>query len=467
MFKLRLFWKILFGFWLVFASVFSFNLFLTQINSESSKFRTLPPHLSDQLASIQEKLDYLFQANTRVNRKTRRFLRNAYLLDQSGKDYFGKRTPKMLLALHQQVIEEDKPMTVYKKRFLYFGGNEVVENGNHYRLYVSQKFSFLSRGYLGFFIKEFATNLIISTFLISIPLSFLMAWFFTRPIKKLQQAFTEMSDDLNNKRSLDNLTSRSDEFGDLARDFEKMANHLATIIASKNRLLGDVSHELRTPLARLQLAIGIASQKKRDVLSDELARIKLEADRMNQMISSLLDYSRVDSIVIEPQFEKIDLAELLHSIVQDVEYEATSMSLTINTDIVEPLNLIGDKGLLISCLENLLRNALRYASSQISVEAKVQPANHTYDEGFAHKGSTLSVVSIVISDDGDGVSEPELGKLCDAFYRPQLDRSRKSGGVGLGLSIAKKAVQAHQGELLLRNLKPRGFEVTVSIPTDA
>jgi two-component system, OmpR family, sensor histidine kinase CpxA len=461
--KIRLFWKILISFWLVFALVFSFNLFFTQINSESSKFRSLPPHLHEQLADIHHKLEFILEKNHRSKRKTRRFLRNAYLLDDGGSDYFGKQPSKLLLALHQQVRDEGKLMTVYKKRFLYFGGRKIIENGGTYRLYVSQRFSFLSRGYLGFFIKEFAQNLIISTFFISIPLSFLMAWLFTRPIRKLQLAISELSSDLSSSASLQKLTSRSDEFGELAKDFEKMAQHLDSLIRSKNRLIRDVSHELRTPLARLQLAIGLARQMPGLELSSELDRVKLEADRMNQMISSILDFSRADKLAMKPEKMDFCLSDLLQSIVQDIQFEAQARNIEVLANIDNDLWVKGEQSLILSCVENIMRNALRYANSKISLISKRLPLQTS--EQDAHH----SLIEIVIRDDGDGVAENDLNKLFEAFYRPQTDRSRDSGGVGLGLSIAKKAITIHHGSITARNVSTTngescGFEVEIRLP---
>lgn len=461
MIKIRIFWKILFWFWLVFASVFSFNLFLTQISSESTRFRTLPPHLADQLSNIEDKLSFVLEKNSNGHRKSRRFLRNAYLLDSRGRDYFGKRTPKLLRALHQQVLEEQQPMTVFKKRFLYFGGYEVQEQGKLYRLYVSQKFSFLSRSYLGFFIREFAQNLIISTFFVSIPLSFLMAWFFTRPIKKLQLATSELSKDLNDKSSLHKITPRSDEFGDLAKDFEKMAHHLDGIIRSKNRLLGDLSHELKTPLARLQLAIGLANQKNSDGDIEELARIKLEADRMNQMITSVLDYSRTDQLSTEPRMEQFDLSELIESVITDADFEAETRKIEIISRVKRNLSFKGDRVLLLSCIENIIRNALRYTSTKIEVSCDL----HSLDKPNQDL-ETENFIRIVICDDGSGIHESELEKIFDSFYRPQIDRSRESGGVGLGLSIAKKAVRVHEGKISAKNNQPNGLRVTIDLPTN-
>jgi len=452
MFKIRLFWKILLWFWLVFALVFSFNIFITQVNSDNVRYRSIPPHLIDQLSDIRRKLEYQFEKHPNASRKKRRFLRNTYLLDSQGQDYFGKETPELLVSLNKRVIGEGAPMTVFKKRFFYFGGVQITDSGQSYRLYISQRFSFLSRDYLGFFLREFAQNLLVSTLLVSFPLSFILAWFFTRPIKLLQLAIKEMSSNLGDKKNLQKLTKRSDEFGDLALDFDRMAVHLEHIINSKTRLLGDVSHELRTPLARLQIAIGLANKKTENPISTELARIKLEADRMNQMISSLLDYSKVDSNTIEPKLQHFNLSQFIELIVKDIEFEAQQEQLNITTEIQPNLNIYADQDGMASCIENILRNALRYAKNKIVISCV------TLDLG--------KYIEIKIRDDGKGVNPEQLEKIFDAFYRPQDDRSRSSGGAGLGLSIAKKVVEAHRGKMTATNIQPSGLEIEIKIPAD-
>lgn len=448
--RFTIFWKILLWFWLVFAVVFSINIFISQINSENARFRPVPPHLFEQLDKTKSRLESMFKKHPSANRKKRRFLRNAYLLDEQGIDYFGKQTPPLLVELNRKINIDGRPLTIFKKRFLYFGGINISDKGQDYRLYLSETYSIFSRGYLGFFLRDFAQNLLVSTLLVSFPLSFLLAWLFTRPIKRLQNAIKEMTNDLSFKQNLEQLSKRGDEFGDLASDFHKMASHLETIINSKNQLLGDVSHELRTPLARLQIAIGLANKKTQGTNSDELDRIKLEADRMNNMISSLLDYTRTDFGSLEANLTSFDLSLLIELVVKDIDFEATQQSLIIQKTLAPNLTMIGNQDSITSCLENILRNALRYAQKCIHIDCRSLKSSNE--------------LQIVITDDGPGVAEEQLEKIFEAFYRPQDDRSRTSGGAGLGLSIVKKVVALHEGSISARNIQPQGLEITIRFP---
>jgi len=447
--KIKLFWKILILFWLIFVAILSFNLFFTHLNSDVVRYRKLPPHLHHQLKKTQRKLAYLLKEYPNGEWGKRKFLRNAFLLDGNGNDYLGKRRPDILDQLHHQVLTHDRPMTGFKKQALIYGGSIFRLNGVNYRLYISERFSILSRGYFSVFIREFAHNLLISTFFISFPLSFLLAWIFSRPIRQLQSSIKEMSLDISDRNKLSKLISRRDEFGDLARDFDAMASHLDNVINSKTRLLSDVSHELKSPLARLQLALGLAKNKASGNEIMELDRIKLEADRMNQMISGLLEYSKMQSEYSQGKKESFAISELLSLVVYDAKFESLQKSISINTDFQEDLYVNAIKSMLLSSFENIIRNAIRYAENEIRISCKAAETNEQ--------------IIITICDDGQGVDDSRTEKIFEAFYRPQHDRSRQSGGVGLGLSIAKKAIQAHNGSIVAKNISPHGLLIEITL----
>jgi len=449
--RISLFWKILLLFWLVFVLILTFNLFFTHLSSETVRYRPLPPHLHHHLDNIRDKLNFIFEKHHTFKGKQRRFLRDVFLISQEGKDYFEKPVSEMLVQLNSRVRKNDIPMTAFKKRMLYFGGLPFNTKAGSFNIYISQRFSILSRGYFGIFMREFAHNLLVSTFLVSFPLSFLLAWLFTRPIKKLQLAVKEMSTNLSERKNLNSLLNRRDEFGDLARDFDFMAAHLAEILISKNRLLSDVSHELKSPLARLQIALGLANKKQQSQNdSSELKRIKLEADRMNQMITGLLDYSKMDTQFKKLDKQNFDLCKLIKILVNDAAFESQQKNIQIQSNLKEGLMISAIKPMIISCIENILRNAIRYADKKIEINC--------------HLDHSLEQIIISISDDGKGVPEGQQEKIFEAFYRPETDRSRQSGGVGLGLSIAKKAVDAHNGKTIAENIKPHGLRVSVILP---
>jgi len=405
-----------------------------------------------KLENTSRKIRFILREHSHLKDNPPAFLNNIYLLNEKDQDHFGKLIPETLLVLDRRVKKAKRPAIASRKQTLYFGGKQLRTSSSTYRVYIKQSFSFLSRGYFGQFVREFAVNLFVSTFLLSFPLSFWLAWLFTRPIKKLQTAIQDLSNDLNDKEKLVQIAKRRDEFGDLARDFDSMAVHLNEIISSKTRLLSDVSHELKSPLARLQIALGIAA-KKQEVELSELQRIKLEADRMNQMITGLLDYAKMDNQYIKPEAQSFNLSELLEILINDAAFESHQNQIEIKTHLQQEIHITAIKPLLISCIENILRNAIRYAEKEINISCYTQK-----------NGDNKNEVIISICDDGQGVDDDQLLKIFDAFYRPEIDRSRHSGGVGLGLSIAQKAVLLHHGKIDAQNLEPHGLKLTISLP---
>jgi len=449
--RINLFWKILLLFWLVFVVVLTFNLFFTHLNSETIRYRPLPPHLHHQLEKVRVRLGHILEKRPGTKKRRNKFLRDTYLIDKNGKDYFNKSLPDILVQLDKRVRKNDIPMTAFKKQNLYFGGLPFDSKTGSFNIYISQRFSILSRGYFGVFIREFSHNLLISTFLVSFPTSFLLAWLFTRPIKKLRLAIKEMSENLSERKNLESLVKRRDEFGELARDFDSMAEHLDKILVSKNRLLSDVSHELRSPLARLQIALGLAHKKQQQPTeSTELERIKLEADRMNQMITGLLDYSKMDTQYEKHEKQSFDLSELVTILMDDATFELQEKNIQIESILQPGLMISAIKPMLVSCIENIIRNAIRYADKKIKIECQLDP-------------STRQII-ISISDDGKGIPNGQQERIFEAFYRPEKDRSRQSGGVGLGLSIAKKAVDAHNGTITAENIQPHGLKISICFP---
>jgi two-component system sensor histidine kinase CpxA len=459
--KIKLFWKILIIFWLISVTLFTFNLFFTHLNSDSIRYRKSPPHLTHQLKNTTQRIKKRFNNQRRQVRKHKKSFPNqmqsVYLIGKDEKDYFGKPINDMLYQLNKRVINKKSLLTAFRKKELYFGGLQIKLHNENYRIYISEEFSVLSRGYFSVFVREFSNNLLTTTLLISFPLSFLLAWLFSRPIKKLQKAINELSTNLHNQQSLKKLMNRSDEFGDLAKDFHAMTVNLNNTMESKARLLGDVSHELKSPLARLQIALALAEKKQSGNKSSELERIKLEANRMNDMISGLLDYAKIDT---HTTLEKntFNLAELILLLVDDANFESQQRNVFIKTEFEGKLYITAFKPMIISCLENILRNAIRYANQQIVISCKNETsANQSINQ-------LINNIVITITDDGTGVENGQLIKIFDAFYRPELDRSRQSGGSGLGLSISKKVVEHHQGTIIAENTKPHGLKVTITIP---
>lgn len=245
-------------------------------------------------------------------------------------------------------------------------------------------------------------------------------------------------------------SGRRDEIGDLARAFDGMADGIESLRSAERRLLQDVAHELRSPLARLRFAVGLAWD--RPDRTDALERIDRDVHRLGELVGQVLDLSRLESGVDRLRRVPVDLGALLRSIGGDVEIEARARPCRLVVRVDQPAVVTGDAEALRRAVENVVRNAIGHAPPESEVCL-----------GLAADcdGATISV-----SDRGPGVPDDALAELFRPFYRVEGDRSRSSGGVGLGLAIADRAVRAHGGTIEAANTWP-GLRIQIILRTKA
>ena len=241
--------------------------------------------------------------------------------------------------------------------------------------------------------------------------------------------------------------NRKDELGELARSFNQMAERIQTLLAAERRLLLDISHELRSPLARLGVAIELArSGEDREAMLD---RIQKEADRLNELVAELLQVTRAEGDPSMQRMAAVRLDELLADLVYDSLLEAKAKDCTLLLKAPASVTLTGDEELLRRAVENVIRNAIRYAPRGTPVDIELR------------RSGPMAQVSV--RDYGPGVPQESLTRIFDPFYRVDTDRNRASGGLGLGLAIARRSVELHKGKLMARNANP-GLMVTIELP---
>lgn len=285
-----------------------------------------------------------------------------------------------------------------------------------------------------------------------------LAWYLTKPIQRLRGGFSQLAQGRLGVRLGEHMGRRRDELADLARDFDSMAERLQRLITSREHMLHVVSHELRSPLARLHMAVGLAQQDPRR-LSATLERIELEAKRLDEMVGEVLTLARTESG--NPQLDDyLDLNRLVLTVASDARFEAQSSGVRVETNLgeeppQEQPTVKGNGGLLRRALENVVRNALRHSARGQTVRIEVTP-----DWAAEH-------FVIKIFDQGPGMES----KALDSFFEPFVQGHGwvDGQGFGLGLAIAQRAVQAHGGSIKARNLadlglEDRGLMVTIELP---
>jgi signal transduction histidine kinase len=278
----------------------------------------------------------------------------------------------------------------------------------------------------------------------AILLCYWLAFHLTRPVRALQRAVERFGrGDLRARVG----SNRRDELGQLARTFDRMAERTETLLSAERRLLLDISHELRSPLARLGVAIELA--RSGDNLEAALNRIQKESDRLNSLVGQLLQVTRAEGDPSSLRHNPVRLDELVEQLVEDSNIEAAARGCRLRYERREPVTVEGDPELLRRAVENVLRNAIRYSPHDSSIEVETAHSN-----GHA---------VVDVRDHGPGVPDAALPRLFDPFYRVETDRDRASGGIGLGLSIARRAIELHNGTIRARNARP-GLAVEMELP---
>lgn len=282
---------------------------------------------------------------------------------------------------------------------------------------------------------------------------FLVIRYLTKPLNQLGQAAASIAEGRIETRVDSSLTARRDEIADLARNFDRMAERIEALITGQRRLLGDVSHELRSPLSRLIVALGLAKQSiatQPEEAVENLERIGLEARRLDTLIGQLLALTRIDSGVDRGAPTSFDLANLVQEVANDADFEARARHRRVVLEQAESCMVNGFEELLRSAIENVARNAIRHTAERTAVEISMHLQN--------------SRVLLRVRDYGPGVPDAMLFEIFLPFRRIA---NGDSDGAGLGLAIAERAVQVHQGTIRASNAPGGGLIVEIGLPVAA
>ena len=278
---------------------------------------------------------------------------------------------------------------------------------------------------------------------------FALARYLTSPIGKLRRATQKLAGGDLQTRVASKIGKRHDEVAKLAEDFDEMAERIENLLMSQKRLTQDISHELRSPLARMNVALELVRTKANAETKPLLERIETESNRLNEMISRLLMLSKLESGT--PDFDKrtVNLSKLVEQIAADADFEARAKGKAVKILQKDEIKVVGNENLLRSAIENVLRNAVRYTKDATTVEVSLKQ-NGKY-------------AIVTVKDYGAGVPDAELKNLFRPFYRVGEARERKTGGIGLGLAIAERAVHAHKGIIKAENAE-QGLMVEINLP---
>ncbi len=288
-------------------------------------------------------------------------------------------------------------------------------------------------------IREWLIPLFIGLLALILFISWMSMRRVLRPIRLLRKGAEKIGQgDLNHQIRV----CSKDELGELSTAFNRMTTQIRQMIQSRDQLLLDVSHELRSPITRMKLALALLEENPKTAsISDDLVE-------METMIAEILENERLDSVHGGLTLSTTDVGNLLADVVDDFQDRQPGIAFS---KPAQPIFASIDEGRIAIVAKNLLENALKYSPRDTNpVELSLTP--------------DVDRLEIRIRDYGEGIAAEDLPHIFEPFYRVDKSRSRETGGYGLGLSLCKKIVEAHAGQLDIESEHGKGTTVRVLLP---
>ncbi|MCM3588426.1 HAMP domain-containing histidine kinase [Mesobacillus maritimus] len=296
--------------------------------------------------------------------------------------------------------------------------------------------------------------------LIALGVSLLLSWLLSEVhvnrIKKIQAATSMVS---SGNYHVNVPSSDFDEIGELAKDFNHMVDKINTsmeeIESLENRrrqFMADVSHEMRTPLTTIS---GVIEGLKNDMIPEEerekgINLVSKETKRLIRLVNENLDYEKIRSNQVKLMKEEIELEELLEIIKEQLYLQAKEKGNEIFLDVEKGAMVVADYDRILQILINITKNSIQFTTNgTITLRGKMNGHDSV----------------IEIEDTGIGINSEEIEKIWRRFYKADLSRrTNPYGEFGLGLSIVKRLVEMHNGEITVKSEKNQGTKFTIRIP---
>lgn len=300
---------------------------------------------------------------------------------------------------------------------------------------------------------ELVGGLMVFELFVLAGLSFPMARVLAAPLERLTAAVREFGQGRLSARAL--LKGRH-EVAELGRTFDEMAGRMESLIRGQKELLANVSHELRTPLSRLGVTLDLVEEGLPDELARRLPELRRDIGELQQLVDGVLQMARLDLAANQAgqpglgiQRSALDAADFLRDTAERFRQGHPECPLQLELATGLPA-LEADAVLLRRAVHNLLDNARKYSEpgSPVTLRARA-------DAGTVH---------VEVEDRGIGISADDLPSLSTPFFRTDRSRTRDTGGVGLGLTLVRRIVEAHGGTLAIHSVPEGGTRVTLALP---
>jgi len=330
-----------------------------------------------------------------------------------------------------------------------FSGKKIIVNGETIGyLLIGHSFERIYES-----MDKLLTVLLVSigmTTLLILLLSYFLTSRSLKPVDNLiDQAQKISHQNLGERLAVENP---KDEIGRLTNVLNDLLSRLQNVFDKEQEFMADAAHELKTPLTilRAHWEDELSNKKLPDDFKEKLVKDIETITRLSKLINNLMLLSNTEYHQIRAEFEKIDLSEIINEVVSNTKILAEIKNQTMDIVQLTALVINGDKSKIYQLLFNIIDNAIKYTpeNGKINISLKRE-----------HNKATIE-----IRDNGIGIPEEDLPNIFRRFYRVHKDRSKKYGGNGLGLAIAKLITDIHNGEILVESYPDKGSSFIIKFP---
>ncbi|MFO7848718.1 MAG: ATP-binding protein [Spirochaetia bacterium] len=280
-------------------------------------------------------------------------------------------------------------------------------------------------------LNEVLLTALFSALLAAIIVSSFIAWRIVFPIRSMIKTVAQIADGDYRQRA---RFVWDDELGELAKNFNRMAETLHSTETRRIELIGNVAHELRTPLASMRSLMEGMIDGVLPADFSTYSAVQRELTRLQRLVGDLENLSQAESGQIKLNLQEFDLNDLVEQVALRLDPQFSEKQIDLEIKLPEPaLRVQADRERIQQVLINLLGNALQYT-----------PPNGTVQ---IHAESKGNMIVCGVEDNGIGLSESDIQQIFERFYRVDKSRSRAGGGSGIGLTIAHHIIKAHGGSL--------------------
>lgn len=256
---------------------------------------------------------------------------------------------------------------------------------------------------------------------------------------------------LYSQRLMKKLEDKVIELESSNKELEAALDELKTVDRLKDNILANVTHELRTPLTHALGYVELLMSETDDTKKKEFSRRCRDALlHENEVISHLIEAAYAEKGLLKPKIGTINIGNITNETIQALWPNAQAHGIQVSCEVEDKLYAKGDPNQIKHVLENLLDNAIKFNVKGGKVEISA-----IRDDGM---------VKVCVTDDGIGIPEEKMGKLFDKMYQVDSETTRKFGGIGIGLSIAKYIIEAHGGSICAKSKTGKGSKFCFTIP---